>query len=109
MRDTSLRFHTTNAILWEFFTLARARLGYERAIAATDAVRRGNSFTVHYLDRERDAAVWALLGELRAFPLSYADASLVFLGRELGIREVFGFDRDFALAGMDLVPRLPRR
>ena len=51
-----------------------------------------------------EAAIWSLLREYAGVPLSYADASLIVLGKKLGIGSIFTFDSDFRLAGMNVVP-----
>jgi predicted nucleic acid-binding protein len=56
-----------------------------------------------------------LVYRYRDLPMDFADATLVTLGEELGIRKVFTFDRDFEVyrlrrrSRFELVPDVPRR
>ncbi len=93
--------HTTEAVVEEIYTLTRRRLGFDAAMATVDAIQRGGVFEVHEDD---SAMAWAIVRELRSIPLSYQDASLIALSRQLGVREIFTFDSDFALAGLIVLP-----
>jgi predicted nucleic acid-binding protein len=56
-----------------------------------------------------------LVYRYRDLPMDFADATLVTLGEELGIRKVFTIDRDFEVyrlrrrSRFELVPDVPRR
>jgi predicted nucleic acid-binding protein len=60
--------------------------------------------TVHQSSAEFDAAAWDIIDEFAGVPMSYADATIVALARDLGLQEVFSFDSDLRLAGLTLVP-----
>jgi predicted nucleic acid-binding protein len=92
------------SVLAETYTFLRRRQGYR---AARDLVRdllASPTVTIHQTTDARDAATWAVIDEFAGVPLSYVDASVVALARELGIESVFSFDDDFRRAGLRLVP-----
>jgi predicted nucleic acid-binding protein len=60
--------------------------------------------TVYQSSPAFDAAAWGVIDEFAGVPLSYADAAIVALAREIGLQEVFSFDSDLRLAGLTLVP-----
>ncbi len=59
---------------------------------------------MHHVTEAFDAQIWEVIDEFAGVPLSYADASLMALGRRLRVSRVFGFDSDLQAAGLSLVP-----
>ncbi len=103
-REPALTLDTTSVILGEAFTSVRARSGYDPAMRWIRGARQSAFVTVHHLGSNEDAAAWAVIEEFAGVPLSYADATVIALGRRLGISRVFAFDDDFRQAGLTLVP-----
>ena len=86
-------------------TRFRRRAGYRAAAEAVRNLRGSQVLSVHHVDEAFDRDIWAAIDEFSGVPLSYADASLVVLGRRLRIRQAFSFDVDLRSAGLDLVPQ----
>jgi predicted nucleic acid-binding protein len=104
VRTSGLALVTNSAIVAETYTIVRRRIHYRAAMEWVESLRVGGHVTVEHVGMAEDAAIWHILREYAGVPLSYADASVIALGRETGIREVFSFDTDFASCGMRLVP-----
>lgn len=99
-----LRLFTTSVIVGEAYTYIRRRRGFEAAISAVRTLRPSGVVTIAPVGAHEDNAIWRTLEDFAGVPLSYADASLVALGRARRIAQVFSFDEDFRLAGLRLVP-----
>lgn len=94
----------TSIVAGECYTLMLRRMGYGRAMEWRRSLDASPLVNVHVLDTRDEASIWEVLRQYSGVPLSYADASLVVLGRLLHINTVFTFDRDFRQAGMKVVP-----
>ncbi len=103
-RTSLLRLHLPSVVLGEMFTFLRSRKDYRTARRAVEGLTGSSVVTIHQLDAAFDRDIWAVTDEFAGVPLSYADASLVVLGRRLRIQAVFSFDDDLRQAGFDLVP-----
>lgn len=99
--------HTTSAVVGEIYTLLLPRVGYGPARVVARNLTSGLVAIVHHIDEAFDRDIWALIEEFSGVPLSYADASLVVLGRRLRVRQAFSFDADLRAAGLELVPDGP--
>ncbi len=104
VRTPGLALVTASAIVAETYTIVRRRIHYRAAIEWVESLRVGGHVTVEHVGLAEDAAIWGILREYAGVPLSYADASVIALGRATGIKEVFSFDTDFAACGLRLVP-----
>ena len=104
LRTPRLRLHTTTIILGEVYTLLNSRQGYAVASQAIERLRVSDVVRIYHFDESDESAVWRVLEEFAGVPLSYADASLVVLGRKLRVTSVFSFDDDLRQAGLALVP-----
>ena len=103
-RTPGLRLQTTTIVVGEAYTLLRRRSGYELGRRSVRALVTGQTVRVHHVDAAFDRDIWATIDEFAGVPLSYADASLVVLGRRLRIRQAFAFDEDLRACGLELVP-----
>jgi predicted nucleic acid-binding protein len=103
-RTPNLRLHTTAAAAGEAYTFIRRRSTFAIAFRALQGIRSSSVITVHTMDDDLERGTWRVIEEFAGVPLSYVDASLVALGRQLRVRRIFAFDEDFALAGLELVP-----
>ena len=104
MRTAGLRLFTTSAIVGEIYTYMRSRDGYGVSRALVRSLAESRVTAIHQLDEVFDSAIWHVIDEFAGVPMSYADASLVVLGRRLRIQKVFSFDDDLRAAGLELVP-----
>ena len=96
--------HTTSIIVGETYTLLRNRAGYALARQVAHGIAEESFARVHQVDAAFDREIWAVIDGLAGVPLSYADASLVVLGRTLRIGQAFSFDDDLRVAGLALLP-----
>jgi predicted nucleic acid-binding protein len=104
LRRRGLRFHTTTNVIGETFTIIRRREGYGKAIRFAHVYRQTQMVAVHHPTGADDTEIWAVIAEYSGVPLSYVDAGLLVLGRRLQLSSLFGFDEDFRLAGLRVVP-----
>jgi predicted nucleic acid-binding protein len=103
-RTPGLRLHTTSEILAESYTFLRRRASYRVAHETVVSLRASQTVRIYHIDEAFDRDIWAAIDEFSGVPLSYADASLVVLGRRLRIRHAFSFDADLRAVGLELVP-----
>lgn len=107
LRQPGLRLVTTSIVAGELYTTIRGRLGNAAALEWARAGRSSNLLSIHHPSPVDEASIWRILDEFSGVPLSYADASLVALGRRLAVDtvfSVFSFDSDLRAAGLTLVP-----
>ncbi|MGH2633428.1 MAG: type II toxin-antitoxin system VapC family toxin [Tepidiformaceae bacterium] len=103
-RSTGLQFRTTSMVVGETYTLLNDRHGYGLATRWIDALRASGLTEVVHFSARQETAIWETLRTFTGIPLSYQDASLIVLGRIMGVRDVFTFDSDFRQAGLNVVP-----
>jgi uncharacterized protein len=94
---------TTNHVVAESYTLIRRRLGFEPArtfltLAATDP-----GLQRIFAPQEWERAAEELLLQYPGQTLSYVDATSFVAMRRTGTGFAFAFDRDFAVAGFQLL------
>lgn len=104
IRSPGVRLATNAIVLAETYTFLRSRYDFHLARNALRQFMASSAMTVTPWDADLDIATWAVIDEFSGVPLSYADASLVVLGRNLNIDTVFSFDDDLRQAGLRLVP-----
>lgn len=90
---------TTNHVVGECWTFARRRFGHAAAIKLVDAVRRGERYRIHHVERELEesAMEWLRVHDGREY--SFVDAVSFELMKQLNIQDALAFDRDFHAAG----------
>jgi len=102
--DPPRRWFSSLAVVSETYGWFLHRLGEEAARTFRLALADLPHLELLPLDAEHHALVIRKLERLRGYKLTYVDASsLVFLDR-LRIGEVWGTDRDLALAGARVIP-----
>jgi predicted nucleic acid-binding protein len=102
--DPPRRWYTSLAIVSETYGWFLHRLGEDAARTFRLALGELPRLRLLPLTQEHHGAVLQKLEQLRGHKLTYVDASsLVFLGA-LGIRDVWGTDRDLALEGARVIP-----
>jgi predicted nucleic acid-binding protein len=99
-----VEFVLPDTVLEELFTLLRRRFNARMAFEIADGLSSGDLGLVIPQTEQDRADTWRLLREYMGVPLSYVDASVIVLGRRLGIGDVFSFDSDFRLAGLSTLP-----
>lgn len=103
-RTPSLELFLTEPVLEELFTLGRRRIGFRNSWTLASSFRDGMAGTVVTQSDEAVNQTWSVLREYSGVPLSYADASIVVLARQMRVTEVFSFDDDLRQVGLRLVP-----
>jgi uncharacterized protein len=95
---------TSNAVLSETFTLLARRTDYR--FAARQALRIYSSSALQVLrpGHNDEASAVVLFEKYASQRVSFCDCISFVLMRNLGIQDVFTFDRDFAVAGFTTRP-----
>ncbi len=98
-QSASTQLVTTNHVRGETWTFLRRRTDYQLAMRFVDRLERSTQVrTVFVSERqERDALKWLRHHDER--PYSYVDATSFVIMRAMHIRDVLGYDEDFAAAG----------
>ncbi len=105
-RRDSVDLFTTNLIIAEVHRLLLFRAGIAPASRALAAIDASKSVTVEFTSAEHhaDARRWLVkLGDQR---ITYTDAVSFAVMKARRCRTAMSFDRDFALAGFDLLTHL---
>lgn len=95
------QFFTTNLILYETATVISLRVGREAVIYFKDNFDPATR--VLWLDKSTETKAWDLFKKVKDKNISFVDCYSFALLRELGIKEVLTFDRDFAKQGFQLL------
>lgn len=90
---------TTNHVVGECWTFARGRFGHAAAIKLVDALRCGERYRIHHVERELEerAVEWLRIHDGREY--SFVDAVSFQLMKEQTIHDALAFDADFHAAG----------
>lgn len=92
-----------HTVFSETVTLVKVRLGPDAAVEVGTALVSGDPFRIHYLTIEEVSESWGIFCRFADKEWSYTDCSLLALGRQLGLGEVFSFDHHFdQMAGLGL-------
>ncbi len=100
---------TSEWVLAETVTLLKVRGAVDHALALGIAIQAGRLGLFVESTPERRRRAWDLFERHRASRASWVDCASFAVMEELGLRQVFGFDADFATAGFELVHDGPRR
>lgn len=100
--DAGIRLVTTNLVLAEVHRLTLHRVGVAAAARLLDRIGASQACQVSCAMAEDHSAACAWLERLRPHPVTYTDAVSFAVMQRTGIRQVLGFDRDFAVAGFEL-------
>lgn len=94
---------TTSHVRGETWTFLNRRAGHTAAVNFLDSLERSPRVRVVFVTEafEGDALRWLRRRDER--PYSYVDATSFALMKSLRIRNVLGFDEDFAAAGFTLL------
>lgn len=90
------QFATTNAIVFESWSLLRGRLGWNAAYRFMEGLRKSAISLLHAESVDLELA-WRIIGEYSGQELSVVDALSFAMMERHGISEVFTFDKDFLL------------
>ena len=95
-RLSSGQFATTEAILFETWTLIRNRLGWDGAQRFLEGFRTAG-FALLCVEPVDLEAAWRIMAEYADQELSLVDAATFALMERHGIQQAFTFDKDFLL------------
>jgi len=95
------QFFTTNLILYEAVTVISLRVGREAAVYFKDNFDPATR--VLWLDKTIETKAWDLFKKVKDKDVSFVDCYSFALLKELGIKEVLTFDKDFAKQGFQLL------
>lgn len=96
---------TTNYVFLETVSLLQRRHGMEAAKRFGDLV--GEEVDVVWITASQHRTAWEYWKQRGMRGLSLVDCSCVVVMRELGVRQVFGFDEQFRTAGFTLLDSTP--
>lgn len=96
--------HLSNYVLDELLTRLGHRLGSRAAVAATDLIVSSRLYRVHWIQEDLHGEAYDLFRTIERKGPSFTDCTSFVLMRRLGFTTVFTFDRDFAVAGFEVVP-----
>lgn len=101
LRETRSITFTSNAVLYETLTWFGTKAG---PIAAREFGRgawsASPSLRIIHLEREDELGALDIMLKYSQIPLSFVDASNIFLMRKHGMDRIFAFDRHFEAAGV---------
>lgn len=98
------RLVTTDYVLDEAYTLAKARSGSVAALRLSDLIHGTAALDVEWLGSARFEAAEGLFRKYQDQAFSFTDCTSFVLMRELGIREAVTTDDHFRIAGFTVVP-----
>ncbi|MGE0158609.1 MAG: type II toxin-antitoxin system VapC family toxin [Gemmatimonadales bacterium] len=102
------RLVTSDYVIDESCTLAKARSGSTMAFRFLDLIRETRALDVEWIGAERFDRSERELRKYADQPFSFTDCTSFSLMRELGIAEVITTDRHFAVAGFRVLPDPPQ-
>ena len=103
---------TTNLVAGETWTFLRRKDSHRTALAFLDRLETltaADRLVVHRVSEDQEDAAWVWLRRHDERVYSYVDATSFRVMRDRRLREVLGFDEDFAAAGFVEVRPEPRR
>ncbi len=97
--------HLSNYVLAETYTLLGRRIGCAQAARDLDLIRASRLHVVHWVQEDLHREALELFRQAERRGPSFTDCTSFALMRRLGLTTAFTFDRDFADAGFQMVPR----
>lgn len=99
LRGSGLGLVTTEWVMAEAVTLLKARGAVDQALALGEAIQAGRLGYLVDSTPERRRRAWDLFVRYRGRRVGWVDCASFAVMEELGLRQFFGFDEDFARAG----------
>lgn len=96
--------YTSQAVLSEFATLARYKLGHSAAARALRAIRESESVNIIPIAQSTFETAALQFEDYEDQQISFVDHTTSVLADERGVEHVFAFDSDFRTLGYSLVP-----
>lgn len=101
-----VRLVTTDYVIDESCTLAKARAGSRMAFRLLDVLRGTAALDMEWIGAERFERSEKELRRYHDQPFSFTDCTSFALMRELAINDVVTTDRHFRVAGFQVLPKL---
>lgn len=98
------RLVSTDYVLDESFTLARARSGSRAALGLMDLVEETSALDLEWIGSERFERAGRLFRQYEDQTFSFTDCTSFAVMRELRLTEALTKDEHFRIAGFSLVP-----
>lgn len=98
------RLASTDYVLDESFTLARARSGSRAALGLMDLVEQTSALDLEWIGSERFERAGHLFRQYEDQAFSFTDCTSFVVMRELRLTEALTKDEHFRIAGFSLVP-----
>jgi len=99
LRAEGIGLVTTEWVLGEAVTLLKARGAVDQALSLGEAIQAGRLGYLVDSTPERRRRAWDLFVRYRNRRVGWVDCASFGVMEELGLRQFFGFDEDFARAG----------
>ncbi len=96
---------TSNVVLDETFTLLGRRASYAFAAGRARSLLGSSALTILRPDAEDEQAAVDLFAKFSDQQVSFTDCTSFVLMRRSGLGRAFTFDRHFATAGFETVPK----
>lgn len=96
--------YTSQAVLSEFATLARYKLGHDTATTALRAIQASDSINVIPIGTSAFETATAQFETYDDQHISFVDHTTSILADERGVEHIFAYDSDFRTLGFSLVP-----
>ncbi len=97
------RLVSSDYVLDESFTLARARSGTRAAVRLMDLIERTTALDLEWVGHERFEQARGLFRRYADQAFSFTDCTSFVLMKELGLEGALTSDQNFRVAGFDLV------
>lgn len=98
------RLVSTDYVLDESFTLARARSGTRAALGLMDLVEQTSALDLEWIGSQRFERAGRLFRQYEDQAFSFTDCTSFAVMRELKLTEALTKDQHFRIAGFSLVP-----
>ncbi len=104
LQRQSAQFVISNYVIAEAITAVRRLASHARATALGEALLGSRVLRRVYLDERLEQAAWALFKKYNDRAFSFTDCTSFALMEAEGLKRVFAFDRDFRVAGFQVLP-----
>lgn len=91
-----LDYIISNFILIEAYTILSQRASKVQAIAFGNYIRRENPYTIVWINRDFEDAIWKIFKSIKDKNFSYVDASILAVMKKQKISHLLSFDAGFA-------------
>lgn len=98
-----VRLVSTDYVLDESYTLARARSGTEAALALLDMIEGTSALDIEWIGSERFDRAVALFRRYHDQTVSFTDCTSFAVMRERGLTDALTWDQHFRIAGFNLL------